>query len=93
MQDLVEENRRRGRGAPEYELLDTGVFDEDRYWDILIEYAKAGVNDILIRVTATNRGPEAAMARSAADALVPQYVGLGPGSAAPHAERLGRAPP
>ena len=60
-EDLVEENRRRGRGAPEYELLDTGVFDEDRYWDILIEYAKAGVNDILIRVTATNRGPEAAV--------------------------------
>ena len=59
-EDLVEENRRRGRSAPEYELLDTGVFDEDRYWDILIEYAKAGVNDILIRVTATNRGPEAA---------------------------------
>ena len=59
--DLLEENRRRGRSAPEYELLDTGVFDEDRYWDILIEYAKAGVNDILIRVTATNRGPEAAV--------------------------------
>ena len=60
-EDLVAENGRRGRGAPEYELLDTGVFDEDRYWDILIEYAKAGVNDILIRVTATNRGPEAAV--------------------------------
>src|SRR5688572_2163013 len=60
-EELVEENRRRGRGAPEYELLDTGVFDGDRYWDILIEYAKAGVNDILIRVTATNRGPEAAV--------------------------------
>jgi hypothetical protein len=59
--DLLEENGRRGRSAPEYELLDTGVFDEDRYWDILIEYAKAGVNDILIRVTATNRGPEAAV--------------------------------
>jgi hypothetical protein len=60
-EDLAAENRRRGRGAPEYELLDTGVFDEDRYWDILIEYAKAGVNDILIRATATNRGPEAAV--------------------------------
>ncbi len=60
-QDLLEENRRRGRAAPEYELLDTGVFEGDRYWDILIEYAKAGVNDILIRVTATNRGPEAAV--------------------------------
>jgi len=60
-EDLVAENQRRSRSAPEYELLDTGVFDEDRYWDILIEYAKAGVNDILIRVTATNRGPEAAV--------------------------------
>ena len=77
-EDLVEENRRRGRSAPEYELLDTGVFDEDRYLDVLIEYAKAGVNDILIRITATNRGPDARRARSAADALVPQHVGLGP---------------
>ena len=56
----MEENRRRGRSSPEYELLDTGVFDEDRYFDVLIEYAKAGVNDILIRVSVTNRGPEAA---------------------------------
>src|SRR5438477_7158443 len=56
---LVEENRRRDRRAPEYELLDTGVFDEDRYWDVMVEYAKAGIDDILIRITATNRGPEA----------------------------------
>src|SRR2546427_1939871 len=58
---LLEENRRRDRRAPEYELLDTGVFDEDRYWDVLVEYAKAGIDDILIRITATNRGPEAAL--------------------------------
>ncbi len=57
---LVEENRRRGRGAPEYELLDTGVFDEDRYWDVQVEYAKADVDDLLVRITVTNRGPEAA---------------------------------
>src|SRR5687767_14662706 len=57
---LVEENRRRGRGAPEFELLDTGVFDDDRYWDVTVEYAKAGVDDILVRITATNRGPSAA---------------------------------
>jgi hypothetical protein len=57
---LVEENRRRDRAAPEYELLDTGAFDENRYWDIAIEYAKAAVDDVLIRVTASNRGPEAA---------------------------------
>jgi len=57
---LVEENRRRGRGQPEYELLDTGAFDDDRYFDITVEYAKGGVDDLLIRITAANRGPEAA---------------------------------
>ena len=57
---LVEENRRRGRGAPEFELVDTGVFDQDRYFDVVVEYAKADVEDILIRVSVTNRGPEAA---------------------------------
>ncbi len=57
---LAEENRRRGRRESEYELLDTGVFDENRYWDLLVEYAKAAVDDILIRLTATNRGPEPA---------------------------------
>src|SRR6266542_497353 len=58
--NLVEENRRRGRHDSEYELLDTGVFEDDRYFDILAEYAKASPEDILIRVTVTNRGPEAA---------------------------------
>ncbi|HXG65033.1 MAG TPA: glucosidase, partial [Blastocatellia bacterium] len=57
---LVEENRRRGKLDPEYELLDTGVFAEDRYFDVFVEYAKASVEDILIRITAINRGPEAA---------------------------------
>jgi Glycosyl hydrolase family 63 C-terminal domain len=57
---LVEENARRGRGAPEFELLDTGVFNENRYFDIFIEYAKADVEDTLIKITAANRGPEAA---------------------------------
>jgi hypothetical protein len=57
---LVKENRRRGKGDPEFELLDTGVFDGDRYFDIVAEYAKASPNDILIRITATNRGPEPA---------------------------------
>jgi hypothetical protein len=57
---LVEENRRRPRDQPEYELLDTGIFDEDRYWDIFIEYAKADWGDILIRAKCQNRGPEAA---------------------------------
>ena len=58
--DLVAENRRRGRGEPEYELIDTGVFAEDRYFDITVEYAKVDPQDILIRITAANRGPEAA---------------------------------
>jgi hypothetical protein len=57
---LVEENRRRGRGLPEYELIDTGVFDNDRYFDAIIEYAKGAPDDILVRITIANRGPEAA---------------------------------
>jgi hypothetical protein len=57
---LVEENRRRGRDVPEYELLDTGIFDQNRYFDIVAEYAKASPNDILIRITAANRGPDSA---------------------------------
>jgi len=55
---LVEENRRRGKDAPEFELADTGVFAESRYFDVFVEYAKAGVDDILARVTVANRGPE-----------------------------------
>ena len=58
--ELVEENRRRDRSQPEFELLDTGVFDGDRYFDVAIEYAKASPNDLLIRVEVANRGPEAA---------------------------------
>ena len=58
--DLVETNRRRSREELEYELIDTGIFDADRYFDIFIEYAKAGPDDILIRITAHNRGAEAA---------------------------------
>jgi len=58
--DLVEENRRRGKLDPEYELLDTGIFDDDRYFDVFVEYAKAAPDDILIRITATNRGPDEA---------------------------------
>jgi hypothetical protein len=57
---LVEENRRRGAHDPEYELLDTGVFDDDRYFDVFVEYAKAAPDDILMRLTVHNRGPETA---------------------------------
>jgi hypothetical protein len=59
-QRLIDENRRRGADDPEFELLDTGLFEEDRYFDVSIEYAKAGPEDILLRVTLVNRGPEAA---------------------------------
>ncbi len=58
--DLVETNRRRNREEFEYELLDTGVFDGDRYFDVFVEYAKGGTEDILVQITAINRGPEAA---------------------------------
>jgi hypothetical protein len=50
-----------GRGAPEYELLDTGVFNEDRYFDVLVEYAKSDAQDLAIRISMTNRGPEEAV--------------------------------
>ena len=55
--DLVETNRRRSRNEMEYELLDTGVFQDDRYFDVFVEYAKDGPDDILVQITAVNRGP------------------------------------
>lgn len=58
--DLVETNRRRSREEFEYELLDTGIFDDDRYFDVFVEYAKADPEDVLIKVTVHNRGPESA---------------------------------
>src|SRR5207253_579244 len=57
---LLEENRRRGRAGREYELIDTGVFEQDRYFDVFVEYAKADVEDLCIRIEVANRGPEAA---------------------------------
>src|SRR5271156_2016513 len=57
---LVEENRRRGKDQPEFELADTGIFDDNRYFDVTAEYAKASPDDILIKITVANRGPEAA---------------------------------
>ena len=59
-EQLLEENRRRGRNDPEFELVDTGIFDGNRYFDMTVEYAKASANDILIRIEVANRGPEAA---------------------------------
>ncbi|MDR4479346.1 MAG: glucosidase [Nitrospira sp.] len=57
---LIEENRRRGRTDPEFELLDTGVFDDDRYFDVGVEYAKASPEDLLMRIQVVNRGPDPA---------------------------------
>jgi hypothetical protein len=57
---LIEENRRRGREQPEYELADTGIFEGGRYFDVFVEYCKAGPEDTLIQITAHNRGPEPA---------------------------------
>jgi hypothetical protein len=61
--DLIETNRRRSREEFEYELLDTGIFNEDRYFDVFVEYAKQGPEDVFIRITVYNRGPEAARLR------------------------------
>jgi len=61
--DLIETNRGRSREEFEYELLDTGIFNDDRYFDVFVEYAKEGPEDVLIRITVHNRGPEAARLR------------------------------
>jgi hypothetical protein len=65
---LLEENRRRGFDDREYELIDTGLFDDGRYFDVFIEYAKAAPDDILMRITAVNKGPEPATLH-----LLPQF--------------------
>ena len=57
---LVEENRRRGRAGREFELIDTGVFEHDRYFDVFVEYAKADVEDLCVRIEVANRSPDAA---------------------------------
>jgi len=58
---LIAENAKRDRKQPEYELLDTGIFNESRYFDVFVEYAKAGPDDLLVQYTIVNRGPEAAV--------------------------------
>src|SRR5579871_4730521 len=57
---LLSENRRRGKDDPEFELVDTGVFDDGRYWEIAVEYAKAAPDDLLVRITVHNHAPDAA---------------------------------
>ena len=58
--DLIQTNRRRGRHDMEYELLETGVFDQDRYFDVFVEYAKHAAEDLLVQISVVNRGPEPA---------------------------------
>src|SRR5262249_14703563 len=60
---LVDENRRRGKGDTEFELMDTGVFDDERYFDVQVEYAKATPEDLLVRITVFNRGTQSARLR------------------------------
>jgi hypothetical protein len=87
--DLVAENARRGTHVPEYELIDTGVFSDDRYFDVWVEYAQHEPGDLLMKITATNRGPE-----TAALHVIPQLVlrntwSWEPGAAKPLLRALG----
>ena len=76
-EELRAENARRGKFDPEYELLDTGVFDDDRYWIIEVHYAKADPTDLLMTVTRDQRRPGDRHAARAADRVVPQHLVLG----------------
>ena len=73
-EELVEVSRMRDRNEPEYEITDTLAFDESRYFDVMAEYAKANPNDLLIRLTITNRGPQSAVSASDTPAFLPQYM-------------------
>lgn len=74
--NLVDTNRSRTRRETEYELLDTGVFGGDRYFDVFVEYAKAAPEDILIKITICNRGPDAALIHVLPHPMVPQHMVL-----------------
>ena len=80
--DLVQENARRGYGEPEYELVDTGVFDDGRWFDVEVDYAKAGTDDLLMRVTVRNHGDVAAPVH-----VLPQLWFRNTWSFPPHAEK------
>jgi hypothetical protein len=84
---LVEENRRRGKEAREFELLDTGIFDGNRYFDVVAEYAKASPDDLLIRLTIANRGPDAAEAH-----VLPTRGSATPGRGGARAKAIGASP-
>jgi len=89
---LVEENRQRSRAEGEFELIDTGVFDDDRYFDVFIEYAKAGVEDVLVRVTVHNRGAEPARLHVLPTVWFRNTWSWGRGEPKPELRRYGSAP-
>jgi hypothetical protein len=88
---LVQENARRNRRQPEFEIIDTGIFDADRYFDVDIEYGKAGAEDILLRLTVTNRGPEEASIHVLPQVWFRNTWSWAAGSAKPSLERAGDA--
>ena len=75
--DLVDTNARRTRAELEYELIDTGVFADDAYFDVVVDYAKAGPEDLLIEISASNRGPRSGDAAPASDVVVPEHLVAG----------------
>jgi hypothetical protein len=87
--DLVETSRRRSRNELEYELLDTGVFDGDRYFDVFVEYAKNAPDDILIKISVHNRGPEAAEVHVLPTLWFRNTWSWGGGADRPSLERVG----
>ncbi len=97
--DLVATNGRRGRDEFEYELIDTGIFAEDRYFDVFVEYAKAAPDDILVEITVAQPRPRPGHAAPAADAVVSQHLGVvdpaasRPRSSAPAPTRCGSQHP
>jgi hypothetical protein len=90
--DLLDENRQRGKGQPEYELMDTGVFNEDRYFDVFVEYAKGDVEDILIKITVSNRGSEAANLRLLPTVWFRNIWSWGEGDAEPRLKQASNSP-
>ena len=76
-EQLLLENRRRGRNDPEFEIQDTGVFSEQKYFDVFIEYAKASPEDILLKITAINSGRRRCTPAYPSEYLVSQYLELG----------------
>ena len=71
-EELLEENSRRGKKDPEYEIQDTGIFNDNKYFDVFIEYAKAATEDILMKITVFNRGPRGCSPACLTEYLVPK---------------------